>query len=77
ITRCSTRAIRRKTRRGSNCSRIKIQWQVTCATNDIEHRTTKEILKGLTSYEFICKVWSAQPEGFKLNPLQQMPGPNI
>lgn len=29
ITRCSTRAIRRKTRRGSNCSRMKIQWQVS------------------------------------------------
>lgn len=31
-------------------------------------------LKGLTPYEFICKVWAAQPERFKLNPLQQMPG---
>ncbi|RWJ01916.1 MAG: hypothetical protein EOR25_34000 [Mesorhizobium sp.] len=26
----------------------------------------------------ICKAWEAlQPERFKLNPLQQMPGPNI
>lgn len=34
-------------------------------------------LKGLTPYEFICKAWASQPERFKFNPLQQMPGPNI
>jgi transposase InsO family protein len=33
-------------------------------------------LKGLTPYEYICKCWTSQPEQFKLNPLQQMPGPN-
>jgi transposase InsO family protein len=34
-------------------------------------------LKGLTPYEFICKTWTKEPERFKLNPLQQMPGLNI
>jgi hypothetical protein len=33
-------------------------------------------LKGLTPYEFICKAWAAQPERFRTNPLQQMPGLN-
>ena len=33
-------------------------------------------LKGLTPYEYICKCWTSQPERFKLNPLQQMPGLN-
>ena len=33
-------------------------------------------LKGLTPYEFICKAWTAQPERFIRNPLQQMPGLN-
>jgi transposase InsO family protein len=33
-------------------------------------------LKGLTPYEFICKRWTAEPDRFILNPLQQMPGPN-
>jgi transposase InsO family protein len=33
-------------------------------------------LKGLTPYDFICKTWTSQPERFKLNPLQQMPGLN-
>ncbi len=31
-------------------------------------------LKGLTPYEFICSIWTSEPEQFNLNPLQQMPG---
>jgi hypothetical protein len=34
-------------------------------------------LKGLTPYEFICKRWTSEPERFRLDPLHQMPGPNI
>jgi hypothetical protein len=30
-------------------------------------------LKGLTPYEFICKVWTIEPERFILNPIHQMP----
>ncbi|TWG67334.1 integrase-like protein [Aminobacter sp. J44] len=33
-------------------------------------------LNGLTPYEFFCKTWTSQPERFRLDPLQQMPGPN-
>jgi transposase InsO family protein len=33
-------------------------------------------LRGLTPYEYICKIWSAEPERFTLNPNHQMPGPN-
>ena len=33
-------------------------------------------LKGLTPYEFICKVWTSEPERFTLNPIHQMPGLN-
>jgi hypothetical protein len=33
-------------------------------------------LKGLTPYEFICKSWTSEPERFRLNPLQKMPGLN-
>ena len=33
-------------------------------------------LKGLTSYAYICKIWTSEPERYKLNPLHQMPGPN-
>ena len=33
-------------------------------------------LKGLTPYEFICKIWTSEPERFTLNPIHQMPGLN-
>jgi transposase InsO family protein len=33
-------------------------------------------LSGLTPFEFVCKRWTTEPERFKLNPLQQMPGLN-
>ncbi len=33
-------------------------------------------LKGLTPYEYICKVWKSEPKRFRLNPIHQMPGPN-
>jgi transposase InsO family protein len=34
-------------------------------------------LRGLTPYEFICKIWTTEPERFKINPIHQMPGLNI
>jgi transposase-like protein len=33
-------------------------------------------LKGLTPYEFICKMWTKEPERFRLNPIHQSPGLN-
>ena len=31
----------------------------------------------LTPYEYICKVWTSEPDRFILNPIHQMPGLNI
>ena len=33
-------------------------------------------LSGLTPYEYICKIWTSEPERFNLNPIHQMPGLN-
>lgn len=33
-------------------------------------------LGGLTPYEYICKIWTAEPDRFNLNPIHQMPGLN-
>ena len=33
-------------------------------------------LKGLTPYEYIYKVWTHEPERFRINPIHHMPGPN-
>lgn len=34
-------------------------------------------LKGLTPYEYICKIRTTEPKRFKLDPIHQMPGLNI
>ena len=33
-------------------------------------------LKGLTPYEYLCKLWTQTPDRFTLNPIHQMPGLN-
>ncbi|WP_299776083.1 IS481 family transposase, partial [uncultured Tateyamaria sp.] len=33
-------------------------------------------LSGLTPYEYICKIWTSEPDRFIVNPIQQMPGLN-
>jgi len=33
-------------------------------------------LSGLTPYEYICKIWTSEPERFTVNPIHQMPGLN-
>jgi len=33
-------------------------------------------LGGLTPYEYICKIWTSEPDRFILNPIHQMPGLN-
>ncbi len=33
-------------------------------------------LKGLTPYEFIRRIWTKEPERFRLDPIHQMPGLN-
>lgn len=33
-------------------------------------------LKGLTPYEYICKVWTNEPERFRINPIHQNLGSN-
>ena len=31
-------------------------------------------LKGFTPYEFLCKIFPAEPDRFQLDPIHQMPG---
>ena len=33
-------------------------------------------LQGLTPYEYICKVWTLEPQRFKIDPTHQIPGLN-
>jgi transposase InsO family protein len=34
-------------------------------------------LRGLTPYEYICKIWTHDPDRFTLDPIHQLPGLNI
>ncbi|WP_425999097.1 integrase core domain-containing protein, partial [Caulobacter sp. DWR1-3-2b1] len=34
-------------------------------------------LNGLTPYEYICKIWTKEPDRFDVDPTHQSPGPNI
>ena len=34
-------------------------------------------LKGMTPYEYICNIWTKEPERFKINPIQHTLGLNI
>ena len=43
------------------------------AHNFARRRTT---LRGLTPYEYICKIWTSEPDRFILNPILQMLGLN-
>ena len=33
-------------------------------------------LNGLTPDEYICRIWTSEPDRFILNPIHQMPGLN-
>ena len=33
-------------------------------------------LSGLTPYEYIAKIWTAEPDRFIVDPIHQMPGLN-
>jgi len=33
-------------------------------------------LRGLTPYEYICKIWTSEPDRFIPDPIHQMPGLN-
>lgn len=33
-------------------------------------------LKGLTSYQYICKIWTKEPDRFNINPFQHNVGLN-
>jgi transposase InsO family protein len=41
------------------------------------HARRLKTLRGLTPYEFICQVWTKEPERFRLDPSHHIPGPYI
>ena len=38
--------------------------------------TRSKSLKGLTPYEYICQIWTKEPDRFNINPTQHLVGLN-
>ncbi|MBL3576480.1 helix-turn-helix domain-containing protein, partial [Rhodovulum sulfidophilum] len=39
----------------------------------IPHLTRSKTPSGLTPYEYVCKIWTSEPDRFILDPIHQMP----
>ena len=44
---------------------------------ELSKRFNEKTFKGLTSYEYICKIGTTEPMRFNIDPVYQMPGLNI
>lgn len=75
---CSSACSRRMTlvKRYYADSRQQLEAHLADFTNAYNYGRRLKTLKGLTSYEYICKIWTIDPERFNLNSILQMPGLN-
>jgi transposase InsO family protein len=57
-------------------SHQQLEAHLTDFINAYNYGRRLKTLKALTPYEYICKVWTNEPERFRINPIHHMPGPN-
>ena len=57
-------------------SHRQLQSHLTDFINAYNYGRRLKTLKGLTPYEYICKIWTKDPGRFKLDPIHQMQGLN-
>ena len=57
-------------------SHTQLQAHLTDFIDAYNYGRRLKTLKGLTPYEYICKIWTDEPDRFTLNPIHQMPGLN-
>jgi transposase InsO family protein len=57
-------------------SHSQLEAHLTDFINAYNYGRRLKTLKGLTPYEYICKIWTAEPNRFTLDPIHQMPGLN-
>jgi len=57
-------------------SHEQFETHLTDFVNAYNYATRLKTLKGLTPYEYICKIWTNKPKRFTMNPTHQMPGLN-
>ena len=39
------------------------------------HARRLKTLRGLTPYEYVCSIWTQEPDRFRINPSHHIPGP--
>jgi transposase InsO family protein len=57
-------------------SHRRLQTHLADFINAYNYARRLKTLKGLTPYEYICKIWTKEPQRFRLDPIHQMPGLN-
>ena len=57
-------------------SHKQLKQHLTDFINAYNYGKRLKTLKGLTPYEYICKIWTKEPKRFRLEPTHQMPGLN-
>lgn len=57
-------------------SHLQLQAHLADFINAYNYARRLKTLKGLTPYEYICKIWTKDPNRFRLDPIHQMPGLN-
>ena len=57
-------------------SHRQLQNHLTDFINAYNYGRHLKTLKGLTPYEYICKIWTNDPKRFRIDPIHQMPGLN-
>ena len=55
---------------------IQLRSHLSDFLNAYNYARRLKTLSGLTPYEYICKIWTSEPDRFILNPIHQMPGLN-
>ncbi len=53
-----------------------LEGHLTDVINAYNYGRRLKTLKGLTPYEYICKIWTNDPKRFRIDPIHQMPGLN-
>lgn len=74
---CMNRTVKEATvKRYHYDSRQQLKNHLTDFVNANDYGRRLKTLKGLTRYEYICKIWTNEPKRFKVDPIHQMPGLN-
>jgi hypothetical protein len=55
-------------------SHDQLRWHLSDFLDAYNYARRLKTLSGLTPYEYICKIWTSEPNRFILNPIHQMPG---